>query len=398
MTTTATEPSTAPRVEVLRVTDEHVPGLAEFYRAVGWDAEATADSVRRGRATAARDNLAEPGADVPAFAFLLDDRVVGYISTIPVRFWDGSAERPGHWLKGLMVHPEHRNGPIGYLVLKEAVRHLGLAGAMVVAEPARKLFTAVRCGEVGVLSNRILPLRPGRMLRLLDGDALGLERITPSAPRLLRFAQRTGLTIPVGALMQLGLRARASVVRVRDRDRDRDRELDVALGPLPSAGELDRLWEEVRSGLGAAVVRNAAYLSWRYGRTSDPPYRFVTVREAGRLVGLGVVREPRLSGDARLHGIRVATLSDAIFSVDRPGIGVAIALAAARAARDSGGDALLASASHPVLDHALKRAGYLSFPGNLHFHLRPGAEGASLPEEAGRWWMTRGDSDADAVF
>lgn len=379
-------------VRVVRVEDEHADALAVFFHRVEWHATVSPAAVRRGRAAAAARNLAEPGADVPAFAFFVKDEVVGYIGTIPVRFWNGSEEVPGHWLKGLMVLPEHRNGPVGYLVLKEAARHIQPAGAMVVAEPARKLFSAVRCRDVGELSNQILILRPGRVLRLLDAGALPLERIARWLPAGLRWAQRTGLVHVGGAGASVVLRGWSALTRLGTR------RTKVTAAPLPAAAELDGLWGSVRAGLRAAVVRNAAYLAWRYPATGDSPYRFVVAREGGALVGLGVVRQPSASGDPRLAGIRMATLSDALFPPSRPDVGVAIVREAAAAARRMGADALLCSATHPALRGALRRSGALPFPGNVHFHFRADPKGPAFPDDPDGWWLTRGDSDADGVF
>ena len=43
----------------------------------------TAEGIRASRAAQAAANPVEPGADVPAFVFLLDGRALGYIGSIP---------------------------------------------------------------------------------------------------------------------------------------------------------------------------------------------------------------------------------------------------------------------------------------------------------------------------
>src|SRR5213593_994324 len=129
-------------VDIVRADDRHAPALAEFYRAV-WDPSATPEAVRRARATAAAQNPVTPGEEVPTFLFLQRGRVLGHVTTIPVRLHAAGTSRPGHWVKGLMVVPEHRNGPVGMLLLKEAVRQLDLAMAMVVQPAPRRLFQAL---------------------------------------------------------------------------------------------------------------------------------------------------------------------------------------------------------------------------------------------------------------
>ena len=86
-------------------------------------------------------------------------------------------------MKGFMVLPEHRNGPIGYLVLKEAVRRLGIAAVLTVADPSRRLFEAMGFRNLGMLSNQILPLRPARIAASIDAEALGKSRRLPAHAR-----------------------------------------------------------------------------------------------------------------------------------------------------------------------------------------------------------------------
>ena len=113
----------AASAEVVRAADEHAEVLAEFYRRV-WDPAATAERVLGGRRAAATDP-AGAGEPPPTFIFLADGAVVGHVTTIPVRLWDSGSEHVFHWVKGLMVLPEHRRGPVGFLLLRETLRHLG---------------------------------------------------------------------------------------------------------------------------------------------------------------------------------------------------------------------------------------------------------------------------------
>ena len=151
-------PQHKPRIEVIRVGEEHAEALAEFFRAV-WSSESTADSILADRKRAAAVNPVQPGADVPAFAFLSDGKVLGYIGTIPSRLWDGVEEHAAHWFKGFMVLPESRGGPVGHAVLKEAIRQLGLLGVMTVALPSRRLFTALGFHDVGPIGHTVFVMR-----------------------------------------------------------------------------------------------------------------------------------------------------------------------------------------------------------------------------------------------
>jgi GNAT superfamily N-acetyltransferase len=380
----------APAVEVTRADQRHLDSLAEFIRRV-WDPTATFERVRRARAEAAEGNPVEPGRDIPTFLFLHEGRVVGHVSTIPVRVWQASGVQAVHWVKGLEVLPEYQNGPVGFLVLKHAVHELGPALSLAVRPAAHRLLQAVGFRDLGAVPNFLLPLSPARMLQRLD-LAAHLPRVPRALRATIRLAQRTGLVALAGAAAGAATRLWAAAAS----GPSRPFRTDTPVGLDPD--ECDDLWRRVRGQIHAGVVRDGRYLRWRYGRASADRYRFVTVRDRGELVGIGALREPRSVGDPRLHGIRVATLSDLLCPPDRPGIALATLAAAATLARSLGADALLCTASHRSLAGPLRRRGFVRLPGNVHFLVREPAGDLGKPPALADWWITRGDSEADEVF
>ncbi|MEJ7810377.1 MAG: GNAT family N-acetyltransferase [Gemmatimonadaceae bacterium] len=381
-----------PQVEVVRVSDAHAEALADFLRA-SWGDTSTPADVRAARAAAAAANPVEPGADVPTFIFLSDGKVLGHIGTIPVRFWNGTGEHAAHWFNGFMVLPEFRNGPIGYSVLKEAVRQLGIVAVLTVAAPSRRLFKAMGFVDYGAVPNHIAVLHPSRVLTALDVEALGLGGLPPWAPRLVRLAQRTGLAALGGAVA-------AGALGIWKLARGAASGLDTSVGAdAASVAELDALWRAARAGIAASPVRDGAYLKWRYGPAEQgDAYEMVAVRDGRELVGAAAVRRPRGEGDPRLRGIKVATLSEIIFPPARADAGLATLAAAERAARALGADALLCTASHPALAALLPRRGFVRLPGNAHFMVRDPKNAHALPPALDAWWITRGDASADEVF
>lgn len=159
----------------------------------------------RSRAAAASRNLAEPGAPPPTWIAIQDGRVLGFVTTIPVRFWDGETSLPAYWIKGLMVLPEYRQGPIGYAVLKAAVAALPRTGSLAVAAPARRLFTALGYTDLGAVSNWIRPLAAHRILANLTRN--GSESRACRAGLVRQFGW---LGPPAWRPQGLGWRARAS--------------------------------------------------------------------------------------------------------------------------------------------------------------------------------------------
>ncbi|HEX3867894.1 MAG TPA: hypothetical protein VHV78_14125, partial [Gemmatimonadaceae bacterium] len=195
----------ASAAKVVRVTPAIAEPLAAFF-CEAWGDTRGADDLRRTMISDAANNPSVPGADAPAIAFLNGDSVVGYIGNIPVTFWNGATETPAHWTKPFMVLEAYRNGPVGFSILREVLKHIGLSALITVAVPARRLFTAVGYKDCGILPNHIAPLRPGRIARSIDVGALGLG--LPSwMDRLAKLGQQTGLAGIAGGLGGVGLSA-----------------------------------------------------------------------------------------------------------------------------------------------------------------------------------------------
>ena len=382
-----------PLVQVTRITDDISDAVAGFFRKV-WTDGATGDHVRRARAEAARLNPAIPGADVPAVAYLRDGEVIGHLGTIPVKFWNGRAETAAHWLKGFMVLPEHQNGPVGFAVLKEMLKHVDVSGTMVVALPARRLFQAVGFVDCGVIPNYVSLLRAGRVARSIDLASLGLA-LPPWLHRCARAAQTTGLAWAAGATAGAGFRVWRALWRSSLRS-----STDLS-GELPPRSELDDLWARARPTISAGAVRDGSFLSWRYEARTGAVYEAVAVHERARkkrLVAIAVVRRWRATVDQRLRGLRVAVLADILFRTDEPAAGLAALAGAERVARRMGADAILCSVAHPAITSALRRQAYLRLPGNVHLMLRDPTNAVGLPLAVDAWWLMRGDANSDEAF
>lgn len=385
--------SGAPRLEVLEAGDSHAAEIAAFFRAV-WDPAATADAVIAARREAATRNVAEPGAPPPTWIALQAGQVLGYVTTIPSRWWDGRQDHPAHWLKGLMVLPEFRSGPIGYLLLKAAAARLPLSGGLAVAPAARRLFEALGYKDLGAIPNWIQPLAPGSVLQRLDLDTLGLSSHLAWANRPLRLLQATrlaGLGGAAAGVLLRGVTFGARILAGSDRG--------VQLQAPPPVEELADLWQRVQEHFPSGPVRTPEYLLDRYPIGSTSPYLWLASRAGAQLSGIAVLRRPREQGDERLRGIRVATIADLLYSPNRPAGGLALLSAAAAAGRTVGADALLTSTSSPALAGLLRRQCYVRMAGNVHFLLRgESGAGQALGSALTDWWLTRGDGQADEVF
>ena len=378
-------------VRVVRATAEHAEALASFFRAV-WDPAATAEGVRRARQEEALHNPASGGDEPPTFLVLADDAPIGFVTTIAGRLWNGEEERIAYWLKGLMVLPEHRNGPVGFLVMKEAIRHLPCAFAMAVASPARRLFQGLKFTDLGAMPNRILLLNPGQVANRLDVGALGLTGLPSWVPRALGVIRRTGIDRLGGLAVRAGRALWAGAASLGTLGMYIANEC-----PAWEETEVDHLWEKMRRKVKAGQVRDGRFLHWRYRRREPHEYRLVTARRQGTLVAIAAVRLVEGEGDPRLRGLRVGTLSDLLFDPEQDGAGLAALAGAERLALRLGADALLCGATHPDMLRLLVRRGYLRIPGNVHVMVRDATGQRPLPQRLDQWWVTRGDGEADEV-
>jgi ribosomal protein S18 acetylase RimI-like enzyme len=381
--------ATKASVEVVSMADEHAEAVAEFFRIVGWDPDATSEKVERGRKLAIQANPFFPGSEAPTVLFLSDGKVLGYVTSIPILVWSNGEERRAEWIKGVMVHPDHRNGPIGFLLLKELMKRLVCPLSLSVSDAVRRLFSALGMTDHGTIPNYLRLLNAGTVLKTLDLEAVGIS-LPNWLASVVRFAQKTGLATIAGACIGCAIQVKALVASSSTRGLQVDSPC-----VFPDRADLDGLWHLVRREIAAAAIRDGRYLTWRYG--DGAVYQAIAVREAGTLVGFAVVRHPRSEGDQRLHGIRIATLSDLLFPPSRPEIAVALLKKADVVARLLGADALLCSASHPAVHAALSRRGYLRAPANVHFLSKNAAE-FNPPGDFLSWWLTRGDTNADEVF
>jgi GNAT superfamily N-acetyltransferase len=370
------------------VDHRHTRLLADFIRQT-WDPSATEERVRRARQRAAQDNPAAAGEEAPTFLFLSGDQPLGHVTTIPIRLWLRSHTVPAHWVKGLMVAPAHRGGPVGFLLLKGAQQHLDLALAMVVERVPIRLFEALGFQDLGALPNYLRLLKPAKVLRRLDLSALDLQGIPRGLAWAARFAQRSGMATATG----LGLGGLTNLWTAAGRGVRLRSEAREQLGL-----DADEIWARMSEAVSASPVRDAAYLRWRYAQGSVGHYRSVSVFDGSHPRGLAVVRRPSDEGDPRLKGIRIAVLSELLFPPDRPAIGLAVLAAAENLARELGADALLFSGSHGCSRQLLRKRAFIPVSGNVHVLVRGLPKNLQPVPELSDWWLTRGDSNADESF
>lgn len=157
--------------------------------------------------------------------------------------------------------------------------------------------------------------------------------------------------------------------------------------PLAALGrEVDALWDAVGPGHRVAVVRDAAYLTWRYCDHPDD-YALYGLHQHGTLCGLIVLKT------TTRHGVRVCEVVDLVAPVRDPRVvNLLLRVAVAHARRE--GCAVVEAWSIPGtwLDRRFVWAGLAIPRARLPFLLSPDAVDPLLGDPDA-WLLTQGDGN-----
>lgn len=333
--------------------------------------------------------------DPPTFVFVKGDDIVGHVTTIPVRLTSFAKTVVAHWIVGFMVLPEHRNGLVGPLLIKEVNQCLDCALSLFVEPPVLRILTGLKWVHKGVLPQylRILNARGvSRNLQLSGIKALGSHTGDPTAAVPFRFVESLirvlgGWGLAVGQALWVGLTivARPTVVPVEVRE---EQGFDDSY---------NQLWQAIGGRFGACLARDQKYLQGRFGRNPER-YRVLGCRQENRLLGYCIVKTKQFSNDPRMGNMKVGTIVDCLFDPEAPAAFQPLLDAALKMCARDGVHAVLCTASHAAVRRLLRANGFLAIPGNLNFayHNRTNTPLQDIPLEA--WHLMRGDSDADQNF
>lgn len=380
-----------PTIRVAKLIDGDESALADFYQDA-WGASNNSEAVAAARNQFTVGNPFSDDKGRLTVAVFSDEKIIGHLSTIPAQLWDGTRLLTGVWLKGFMVLEAYRDGPIGYMLIKEMAKHLDLSGALVVALPARRLMEAIGFSDVGVLPNYLSIDRPRRFIRSIDASQIEPD----SSPSFRKLTLKALKTEPLSSLAGLMMTVALSVCNMANRWLTKGLQTATSLQP-PAASEIDGLWTTLRNRIGFASSRDSAYISWRYAPPDGGDYEFITIRDAGQLCGLAIVRGPRREDDPRLGGLRVGLIADLLVDPRHKRAARAALLAARSWCRLRNYDAVLFTISNNVLRSMMPTLGYVPVPGNIHFMLRTGNSGIASPSGLDDSWLTRGDGWGDDI-
>ena len=298
-----------------------------------------------------------------------DGRLAGQYVILRQRMMIDGRETPGAQSLETMTHPDYRRQGMFVTLAKDVYRDAAEAGVeMVYGFPN----TASHHGFVNRLDFADFPV-PLHVRPLRAGSLLRKKAPLPG----------------VGAF--LGGAAQWTFDHVT-----------AAIAPTPGAANriapedgmddsFDRLWARSRQSFPNMVVRDRAYLQWRYRDKVGIDYTILTARDPDdELLAFVVLRT------FEKDGVRQGHIVDMLSDPDHPGTVGPLVVSALRTLREQGGEVAVCMllAQSPYMG-ALRRAGFLVAPKKLPFIIRvnhPGIDLAALADPA-RWHVTIGDSD-----
>jgi hypothetical protein len=326
----------------------------------------------------------------------------------------GLAESPEDYLWKFFANP-HRSAGVPYWMLREQDRLVGGIGALpvrmrffgrdIAAEFACDLFIErgrQRSGLGSVLMDAYIADSPWPLMMnaspsahrflvkrgfhdLSPGVHLHVRPLRPGALLASRWGGWRGkAAVAADPFLRAGLGLRAALRRGRVDRAIRVEEVS-AFGPWA-----EEIWNAAGGDYAVVVVRDAAYLRWKYERHPRRSYRILKATQAGRPIAYATFRIRRTPEQTLAIVQEIFARRDASAARD------ALLRHVVAAARTAGAHAVKGLATDPGVLADLRRAGFLDTgrsPGFL-YPVQPGFDRPEL-KEAGTWYLTGGDSDLD---
>jgi GNAT superfamily N-acetyltransferase len=286
--------------------------------------------------------------------------LVGQCATVPVRLTLKGLEIRGSWGMDAMVAPERQREGIGNVLFRAWDQNVGASLGLGLSDSSHRLLQNMKWPAVRPVPCLIKPLTRRAVRR-------------PEWPMPLNRLV-SALTYPYILFVSRSKPLRAQIEPIRHFDQ-----------------RFTELWARVAPSFGLAVVRDAAYLNWRY---IDPPhvrYSVVALKREETIAGYAVYRH-RQEARGRVT-ILVDFLAD---PADEAGLETLVRWVD-REARAADSDRIRTFATHAGYRRVLRRSGYFKVKSGLEFTAKVNA--VPVPpgfyQETDDWHFTLGDSDQD---
>jgi GNAT superfamily N-acetyltransferase len=308
------------------------------------------------------------GEAVPFWLLRDHGRLLGGIGALPVRMMIFGREQRGEFACEMFIEKAQQRSGLGTVLMDAYIADSPLP-LMMNTSPSLRRFLVKR-GFFDLTDQIHFSLRPQRPGALM------------SAGRGGKWVRRAGWLVgPVaGAIIE----ARAAALRRRP-------DPGVAVEEVEAFGEwAEEVWRSAAADYPVVVIRDLAYLRWKYEQHPRWSYRILRAVRGGRAVGYLTFRVHSKESNP------MVIVQEIFAPREESGARLALLEHVRFAARKVGAIALKALASDPALTADLRRAGYIQHrtsPGML-YPRQPGFDRPDL-QDIHTWYLTGGDSDID---
>lgn len=307
------------------------------------------------------------GVPPMVWLYLDEGSVVGHHGAIPVRLQIGKDELTSGWFADTMTLESHRKLAIGAQLMMRARVDLPFGLSLGQTKEIREMAHGLGWKTIAPLQTFVLPIRPRQVLR---------TKLNPV------FAEIVGG----------GMNAREFVRRSSRKLADTSLSI-CRLDHFDASHE--RLWDSVRNDYECAVMRDAAYLNWKYVDQPGQSFvRFELLRD-NEVVAIAVLK---IMEATKVYRYRRAFIVELIVSPTEADLVMAVLESIRREALALQADSLVFHLINKRLEQHVKRFGFIQREATRYLM----ACIDSLPAETRQkllaidnWLITMGDSDID---
>jgi hypothetical protein len=363
-------PGTAAVAEAARGLVRYTPSLDEELFAFQREAFPTrrADWVEPRWRWMFQKSAARLGVEPMVWLYRGKQGVVAQQGAIPVRLHTRAGERTTGWFVETMVLEQARGKAVGPMLVAKAKQDLPFNLSLGQTEQMRELQYRLGWKRVADLQTLMFVVRAGRAVEgKLPAGASTLAAAALNSTQSLRWWR--------------GRMQAACAFTIEHPERFR--------------AVHDVLWESVRSAYPVAVVRDAAYLNWKYVDQPGQDFTRIDVQRDGRLAAVVVISVAEPDGAYRS---RRAFLTEIVVRPDDPHDVWAALEAARQCARDRRADLLLFDVINDALVQRALAFGFVRRTPARVLLIAPEEPADAISQlalDAANWLVTRGDSDID---
>jgi len=301
--------------------------------------------------------------------YLKDNAVVAHQGAIPVRLQIADDEVTTGWFVETMAAKSIRGSAIGPMLVKKALEDLPLNLSLGQTTRMREMQFALGWREVCLLSKHVF----------VCGYRVNLRNKLP--PYL---AEIGAFAIGVYHNLRWKRKRQAKSARISYSTIRRFNE------------EHDELWRQMANSCTCAVVRDASYLNWKYIDRPSSQFTCIEMRDGGKLLGVSVVM---LGEPNETYNYRRGFLVDFVMQLEREDVISALINESVKVLKSLKAQTVTCHVSSESVRAALDSFGFIDREPRHHFLVAVDNKRAAFERhllQKQNWFLTLGDSDADA--